>query len=810
MASLADLWESDTQPNLQGLNPALADKLSQAQIAYKQQFGKDLPITSGYRTIEDQKRLASQPNKYLVAKPGTSLHEKGDAVDISSEVPDSFLNQFGLQRPFGKKDPVHTTLMPQSKSFADLWDQTETEQSNKESPVETSLIQQFANKRRELGENTAAALDILASAPSAIAQTVGYGTGRLFGLSPQEALQASSRLSNQLENPIGRTLNVNQNQGYKESYPSELMDFVSKYFNKGAEWIAQQTGMNVTDAQQAINAATMVGGPVMGKLSGKAIRAGKTAYEEIKPEIQQEINPQKPVESKQLSGVGASATQPNPYKLTGEESAKGQYPIVKPSKIAEDVSPQEQSTRAEIANEILGTGQVRPGVITGNENTLRNEYTEAKSSNITPRGELLKNQIAEEQNALSNYAKNRIENTGADPRLLTDYERGERINDAFYGDNSLIGLIKNEKQKFFDDVQRIAGNNPINTSHVDNLFNNQQFRAGLGLKGQENVARSAENLIKLAKEVGFEDEAGVVHGPNTVGAWNSVKKALNENWTHENANTIRKINQAIEKDIGAAGGLELLKKADSLHQAEKTLFSSKGMKTLFGDVDPNGIQNATAFEQIPKKMNAMPIDQWRHVFDTVDKVAQGKIFGPFDEKTGQHKWVLNVPPEVQIAAQNAKNEIMGNLAREVYRSGAKDLGTWNYKAANETLNARAEKIKHAFPLSEQQAFHKLNYGGQIMPGSHFYEGSGLQTQRVQGLLESHAPKAGAGIGTVVGSTIAGPVGGAVGGYLGGKGGTKLQTGLEQKALQKSAQKLQEEMQNASKKSNKISDIGKTK
>ena len=112
MATLADQWSVDTSPNMEGLNPQLADAVSKAQAAYKAKYGKDLPITSGVRTREEQTNLASQPNKYPVAAPGTSKHETGEALDISSEVPDSFLSQFGLHRPLGSKDPVHTTLMP--------------------------------------------------------------------------------------------------------------------------------------------------------------------------------------------------------------------------------------------------------------------------------------------------------------------------------------------------------------------------------------------------------------------------------------------------------------------------------------------------------------------------------------------------------------------------------------------------------------------------------------------------------------------------------------------------------------------------
>jgi hypothetical protein len=515
--------------------------------------------------------------------------------------------------------------------------------------------------------------------------------------------------------------------------------------------------------------------------------------------------------------VGSAKVEFNPYagQITGEEAARGQFPQIKLSKMTQDAAPTEQSTRAQISQEILREGgidtdQIRQGVITGNENTLRNEHAKAKMANPTPEGELYKQQIANEQTALSNYAQQRIENTGASPTLVTPYERGERINSTFTGDDGLAGFFKTEKKAFYDEATNRTGDNPIQSSNVENLLGNKQFKAGLGLKGNEGVAKSAEELINLAKTVGFEDEFGKVHGPNTVGAWTAVQKSLNEGWTPQNAAIIRKINQAIERDIGAAGGLDLLKKADQLHQAEKVLFGSKGIKQIFGDIDPNGVQTATAFEAIPQKLNSMPVDQWKHIYETAEKVAKGTIDGPIDKATGMPKWSIQVPEELRVSAQSAMNEMKGNIAREIYQAGAAKAGEWNQNAVNKILNARADKIKLAFSPEEQKSFHTLNVGGYLMPGVHGYEGGGQQLRRV-GLIEGNLGKAGAGAGAAAGTALLGPgVGTAVGGYLGGKAGVAGSEALAARALQKQAQQSKAEMQNAAKLGSKLSDIGKGK
>jgi len=488
------------------------------------------------------------------------------------------------------------------------------------------------------------------------------------------------------------------------------------------------------------------------------------------------------------ASVGAQRAKNNPFSgITGEETSRGNFPSVKQSKTSADVAVPEQETRATIAAEILGdVNRIRPGVLTGNENTLRTEYTEAKMPQPTPSGELLKRQLADEQTALSRYAQQRVQNSGASPTLMNPYERGERINSALFPTNpiedpyqGLTGAFNLEKRNLYNEVKSKVGANPIESSHVSDLLKDQQFRAGLGLKGNEGVASSAEKLINLARTTGFRDESGVTHAPNTVDAWVAVQKSLNKDWTPDNAGVIKRINEAIEKDIGAAGGIELLKKADNLHRVQKTLFESKGIKDLFGSVDPNGVQTGVDFERIPQRMNSMPFDQWRHIYDLVDSVANGRIPKSPD---------FVVSPELQQAAAAAKAEIKGNIAREIYESGSKRAGVWNAEDANKTMNARDQKIRHAFDPDEQRAFHVLNYGGYLMPGSHAYEGAALQKQRLSGIVGSLPT-----VGQEAGALIPIPGAATAGRFM----GTKAQEFLGGRNELKRAQELEAKMtQNA--------------
>lgn len=667
-----------------------------------------------------------------------------------------------------------------------------------------NFLGQVQEGKRALGEIITAPLagavtSVLGPATGIVAslRSGQYGTPEGVRIGQEQSANLQKQLSPEIRTPQAQAVLGGLQQGLEASKLPPVMMPELAGFSPLAGPASQQ-------ARQAVGQAVQAGRQIPGAI-GKQLGVG-----ELELQRQFEAKGGQPQIQAKPGSIGAAKVENNPYagQITGEEAARGQFPQVKLSKITQDVPVTEQKTRSQIANEILGeTGQVRPGVITGNENTLRNEYTKAKMANPTPEGELYKQQIAQEQNALSNYAQKRIENTGASPTLITPYERGQRINDAFAGEEGLAGFFKGEKKKLYDEVTSKVGDNPIQTSNVENLFGDKQFKAGLGLKGNEGVAKAAEDLINHAKTIGFKDEMGNVYAPNTVGAWTAVQKALNSNWTKDNAGVIRQINQAIERDIGQAGGLDLLKKADSLHQAEKVLFGSKGIKEIFGDIDPNGVQTATAFDAIPQKLNSMPLDQWRHIYDTAEKVSKGTISGPIDKVTGLPKWTVEVPQELRVSAQSAMNEMRGNLAREIYQAGAAKAGEWNQNAVNKILNARADKIKMAFSPEEQQAFHTLNMGGYLMPGVHSYEGAGQQLRRV-GIIEGNLGKLGTTAGAGIGGAIAGPGGAAVGGYLGGKAGMAGSEKLATRALSKEAKKSQEEMRKASQLGTKLSDLGK--
>jgi len=681
--------------------------------------------------------------------------------------------------------------------------------------IASQTFNRYQDVKRNLGERVAGAIDTAYGGivPAAYGAFVQAGV-RPYK-TPQEAEAIGQAAAASIDKPLGKAMGITGSEAYQKplgGITEPIAQQVNKMFNvlgMTPEQISEKTGIPPQDIRNmvvigsaAIPQALKEAAPVVSQVT-KPIREAAKELEVVRPGQLTKEQMQAQFEAAQgkvpAGSVGAAAAQNNPYfgKITGEETVRGQFPQVKLSKTPTDVPMNEQMIRSQIAQEIMPGAGVRPGVVTGNENLLRNEYTKAKLD--TDEGRLFKQQIANEQAALSKYAEERVNATGASRSLINDEQRGGRINDVIYGANaddilpgSIMGYLNQAKKQVYDSAFQKVGNNQIRTTHVDELLKNPQWAAGLKIKGVEGVQSAAKDYLNLAKTVGFEDINGVMHPPGSVAAYDAVRKAINADWTPQNANAIRRVNQAIDKDIASVADPALYKLGDRIHEAEKTLLGSKGIKSLFGEVDKNGVlTSSTPLEKIPSKLNNLPKDQWRHIRDTLNDLANGRV-------RGAPEGMPPVPPELMQSAKAAVAEIDGALAREVQKAGAAKMGEWNQNSANNVMNSVVgQKILETFPPEEIRKFHTLNYAGHLMPGIHGYEGAALQGRRV-GIIERNLPGLGATVGGAVGGFFGEVPGAAAGTFLGREAGARRQAKQEAKAAEKAAQQAEKEMQEAAK------------
>ena len=91
-----------------GLAAAMRAALARAQ----QLLGRPVPITSGFRSTEAQAALydGRAANPYPVAPPGSSMHERGLAIDVPADFVATLLTvapRAGLCQPYPTDDPIH-------------------------------------------------------------------------------------------------------------------------------------------------------------------------------------------------------------------------------------------------------------------------------------------------------------------------------------------------------------------------------------------------------------------------------------------------------------------------------------------------------------------------------------------------------------------------------------------------------------------------------------------------------------------------------------------------------------------------------
>jgi hypothetical protein len=312
-------------PNFEGMHPELNTRLTQAQDAYRQQFGQELPITSAVRSRADQQRLfdrwkAGDKNIFMPVNPADYPDKKvfhEDAIDIPSSVPESFLKQHGIHRPLGARDPVHAVAMPNfgkpqaaapttatapAAPAGQTPGQLSIEDLMKPEAIDAAVGQAFGEPPKKgkvaskvtgyLREAAGLADTVYGVVPGAVG-LVTYPVARLAGQSPEQAAQTQQTVTSAIDRPLGKAFGVTETPEYKGEASQQLMEFIGKNMDKGADWIAKNTGMPKSDVQYYMElgaaalpftktgrAAVSEVGQAAGYVGGKAVDVLKQATPE--------------------------------------------------------------------------------------------------------------------------------------------------------------------------------------------------------------------------------------------------------------------------------------------------------------------------------------------------------------------------------------------------------------------------------------------------------------------------------------------------------------------------------------------------
>jgi len=118
-----------------------------------------------------------------------------------------------------------------------------------EQAVVKPLQRQAPDAITQFGRRAASLADVtVGGVLPAAAQMIGYPLARL-GRSPEEAQAATQRLVSSVDKPFGKMAGVTETPEYQGEAGRQLMDFIGENFQKGARFIAEKTGLPVSDVE---------------------------------------------------------------------------------------------------------------------------------------------------------------------------------------------------------------------------------------------------------------------------------------------------------------------------------------------------------------------------------------------------------------------------------------------------------------------------------------------------------------------------------------------------------------------------------
>jgi len=318
-----------------------------------------------------------------------------EAVDISTKVPESFLNRFGIYRPLGAKDPVHAVLMPGQDAgnqmptgFGDVNPQ------NINSAVQNALTQPTIQEQkprgvvgkvseflRGQGRAATSLVDTGLNAATGALDYAAYPLARAYygwQMSPQEAEARAKAETTSPKDVLGRALGVTQTPEYKGEASRQVMEYIDGHINEGVDAIQQglqQRGINIPkgDVENMVNSVLMGVAPTAGRVLKREAGYAGQAVKAVAPEpVQRAVAP-----IIEAVAPGTTKVQPKPAPAPGAPGAVPEAPGVEIRRNAEELNRGYQADQQAVAQG--QAPQPQPGVTgTARPTTPDAPFTELK------------------------------------------------------------------------------------------------------------------------------------------------------------------------------------------------------------------------------------------------------------------------------------------------------------------------------------------------------------------------------------------------------------------------------------------------
>lgn len=420
----------------------------------------------------------------------------------------------------------------------------------------------------------------------------------------------------------------------------------------------------------------------------------------------------------------------------------------------------EQEARKGVLGRI-GLDSARESSIKGDGFSAANEYQTSKTD--TAVGQLFRDTLAKERNALESFGQKIVERTGGSFGLdeTALYDRGTRIAKPF---DDFKTALQAEMSEAYKKATEVAAGRPsvIPTNIQRFLDTDSNFTVN------DSFMALRRGIQSHLKENGLLDKDGRVL-PMTVEQAENLRKYINSNWNNERSGIIGRMKDKIDNDVTKVAGEDVYKKARDIRtQIARLLDDPKGVAKIM-DYDPQSPMNrAVPFEKIATTIERMDVDQQMHLV----------------------KLLKQMPENLRPQADAAIAEIKAHLANRILQEGSKNKGQWN--ASNVTKYLKDNNKKLAILMEDPeiaQMVRDLNAAGHILKYDSSYPGAAIQAHNLTKLGVPLLGTLGTTAGTAIGSTFGvggAALGGTIGGAMGAKRGAKM---AEKSALKRGQKKM---------------------
>ena len=188
-------------------------------------------------------------------------------------------NLISLEKEMKRAGGAPTTAQTPSDDFSvdaigsavqDAFKGSKTDKPTAKNKTDQAIInlqksrEMYGQMGRDFGASAASLADTTIGGILPMAGQVVQAASRPF-TTPEKAQEYGQAVSSALEKPFGKTLGVTENPAYKNEASQRLMNFIGENVNKGAEWIAQKTGLPLPDVQNMMGTATIAAPALLAK-----------------------------------------------------------------------------------------------------------------------------------------------------------------------------------------------------------------------------------------------------------------------------------------------------------------------------------------------------------------------------------------------------------------------------------------------------------------------------------------------------------------------------------------------------------------